>query len=129
MSTSSARFKSDVEDLEDDYADRVLAMRPVWFRSATGNDPETYSYYGLIAEEVAEIDPRLVNFGPTPECGCPDDPEDPGVVVHSLECCNVPTGVQYDRLVPHLISVAKRQATQIADLTARLEALEAALEP
>lgn len=129
MSTSSARFKSDVEDLEDDYADRVLAMRPVWFRSATGNDPVNYSYYGLIAEEVAEIDPRLVNFGPTPACDCPEDPEDPGVVVHSLECCNVPTGVQYDRLVPHLISVAKRQANQIADLTARLEALEAALEP
>jgi hypothetical protein len=124
MSTSSARFKSDVEDLEDDYADRVLAMRPVWFRSATGNDPETYSYYGLIAEEVAEIDPRLVNFGPTPACDCPEDPEDPGVVVHSLACCNVPTGVQYDRLVPHLISVAQRQADEIAALTARLSALE-----
>lgn len=125
-STSSIKYKSPVEDLEDDYADRVLEMRPVWYRSITGNDPADYSYYGLIAEEVAAIDPRLVSFGPTANCICDEDPDDPGVTVHTPECLTEPEGVQYDRLVPHLISVAQRQATQIEQLLARVEALESA---
>ena len=123
-STSSIKYKSPVEDLEDDYADRVLEMRPVWYRSITGNDPTGFSYYGLIAEEVAAIDPRLVSFGPLADCVCPDDPDDPGVTVHTPECLTEPEGVQYDRLIPHLISVAQRQADELAALTARLEALE-----
>ena len=100
-------------------------MRPVWYRSITGNDPTGYSYYGLIAEEVAAIDPRLVSFGPLPDCICGDDPDDEGVTLHTPECLTEPEGVQYDRLVPHLISVAQRQAAELAALTARLEALEA----
>ena len=124
-STSSIKYKSPVEDLDDAYADRVLEMRPVWYRSITGNDPAGHSYYGLISEEVAAIDPRLVTFGPLANCVCPDDPDDPGVTVHTPECSTEPEGVQYDRLVPHLISVAQRQAAALAALTARLEALEA----
>lgn len=61
-STSSLRYKSDVEDLETQYADRVLDLRPVWYRSTCETDPQTWSWYGLIAEEVAEIDPRLVHW-------------------------------------------------------------------
>ena len=124
-STSSRKYKTEIEDLENDYADRVLAMRPVWYRSTTGNDPAEHSYYGLIAEEVSEIDPRLVHYGPTPDCDCPDDPDDPDAVLHTPECLTEPEGVQYDRLVPHLISVVQRQAAQIEDLSARVAALEA----
>ena len=124
-STSSIKYKSPVEDLDDAYADRVLEMRPVWYRSITGNDPAEHSYYGLIAEEVAAIDPRLVTFGPLADCVCPVDPDGPDVPVHTSECLTEPEGVQYDRLVPHLISVAQRQAAELAALTARLEALEA----
>ena len=123
-STSSIKYKTDVEDLEDSYADHVLQMRPVWYRSTTGNDPTDFSYYGLIAEEVAAIDPRLVHFGPTPDCICPDDPDNPDATAHTPECLTEPEGVQYDRLVPHLISVAQRQAAELAALTARLDALE-----
>ena len=125
-STSSIKYKSPVEDLDDAYADRVLEMRPVWYRSITGNDPTEHSYYGLIAEEVAAIDPRLVTFGPLADCVCADDPDDPGVTVHTPECSTEPEGVQYDRLIPHLISVAQRQAAQIGQLLSRVTALEAA---
>jgi hypothetical protein len=123
-STSSIKYKSPVEDLDDAYADRVLEMRPVWYRSITGNDPTEHSYYGLIAEEVAAIDPRLVTFGPLANCVCADDPDDPGVTVHTPECSTEPEGVQYDRLIPHLISVAQRQAAQIGQLLSRVTALE-----
>ena len=63
-STSSARYKTDIETLEDSYADKLLDCRPVWYRSTATDDtahPE-WGYYGFIAEEVAEIDSRLVHF-------------------------------------------------------------------
>jgi hypothetical protein len=46
------------------------------------------------------------------------------VTVHTPECSTEPEGVQYDRLIPHLISVAQRQAAQIEETMARVDALE-----
>lgn len=100
-STSSIKYKTDVEDLWSSYAEKVLDLRPVWFRSLCKDDPKDHSYYGFIAEEVAEIDPRLVHWGK-------DEDGNP-----------TPEGVQYDRLVPHLVHLIK-------DLRARVEQLESA---
>lgn len=61
-STSSARYKTDVENLDAKWADPILNLRPIWYRSLAEAD-QGKSYYGLIAEEVAAIDPRLVNWG------------------------------------------------------------------
>lgn len=122
-STSSAKYKTDIETLGDEYADIVFELRPVWYRSTTGNDPEEYSYYGLIAEEVAQVDPRLVHFGATADCGCVEDED--GHIEHEQSCLTEPEGVFYERLVPHLINVVQRQQEQIDALTARIEALEA----
>lgn len=124
-STSSSKYKTDIETLDNQHADIVYRLRPVWYRSTTGNDPEEWSYYGLIAEEVAEIDPRLVHFGNAPDCGCVADEE--GRVEHALSCKTEPEGVQYERLVPHLISVVQRQKEQIDALESRITALESKL--
>ena len=62
----SIRLKTDVEDAGDSYADEVLNLRPVWFRSLATADRRDWSHWGLVAEEVAEIDPRLVEWGWTP---------------------------------------------------------------
>lgn len=118
-STSSGKYKTDVEDMNTDAADVVFALRPVWFRSTSPLDPEGWSYYGLIAEEVAEVDPRLVSFGAREDCGCDADAD------HVADCLTEPEGVYYDRLVPHLINVVQRQQAQINELVARIEALEA----
>lgn len=56
------RFKSEEETLDDSYADKLLDLRPVWFRSNSENDNPLHSFYGLISEEVVEIDPRLVSW-------------------------------------------------------------------
>lgn len=122
-STSSAKYKTDIETLDAEHADIVFNLRPVWYRSTTGNDPEGWSYYGLIAEEVAELDPRLVHFGAAADCGCVEDND--GHIEHELSCLTEPEGVQYDRLVPHLISVVQRQQAAIDALEARIAALEA----
>lgn len=64
-STSSARYKKDIEDLESQIAaDFIEKARPVWYRSAIPSDKAEWSWYGLIAEEVAAIDPRLVHWSP-----------------------------------------------------------------
>jgi hypothetical protein len=60
--TSSARFKQDVEDLG--TASELLAkLRPVRFHyreEAVGKEGAQQLQYGLIAEEVAEVAPELV---------------------------------------------------------------------
>jgi hypothetical protein len=60
--TSSARFKEDVADMAG--ASRLLMrLRPVTFRyKAPYDDGSHRLQYGLIAEEVAKIDPELVEF-------------------------------------------------------------------
>lgn len=62
-STSSIRYKDGVEDLAKAHADHVLQLRPVWYRSKADADRKNWSWYGLVAEEVAAVDPRLVHWG------------------------------------------------------------------
>lgn len=109
-STSSAKYKTNIETMEDSYADAVLNARPVWFNSTASEDtahPE-WGYWGFIAEEIHEIDPRLVFYGE----------DDDG----NLE----PEGVQYDRFIPHLVNLIKRQKQAIETLETKVAALEAA---
>ena len=121
-STSSARFKTDIETLEDSYADALLDVRPVWYRSIAPGDTThpDWGYWGFIAEEVAEIDPRLV-FWKTHETQKDEDNNDIQVELEEP----LAEGVQYDRFVPHLLNLIKRQSEQIEALTARVTALEA----
>jgi hypothetical protein len=102
-STSSLKYKTDVEDADIDYSEALIyGSRPVWYRSLSESDPSAYSYWGFIAEEVAEIDPRMVHWGD-------DGPE----------------GVQYDRYVVHLVSVIQKQQQRLDAMEARIAALEA----
>ena len=122
-STSSLRYKTNVETLEDQYADAILGLRPVWYRSLNDVDPEEWGYWGFIAEEVAEIDPRLVSYGVADDYEWELD-ENEQKMEPPVSALTVPEGVQYDRLVPHLVNLVARQRDQIGGLTARVEALE-----
>lgn len=61
-STSSIRYKKDVEPLDKALAARVLELEPIWYRSRAVADNPDWSWYGLSAEQVAVIDPRLVTW-------------------------------------------------------------------
>jgi hypothetical protein len=122
-STSSIRFKTSVETLDNQYADALLSCRPVWYRSTAPGDTlhPDWGYWGFIAEEVAEIDPRLV-FWKTHET---EKDEDGNTVQVELEE-PIAEGVQYDRFVPHLLNLIKRQGEAIAELQAEVAALKGA---
>jgi len=118
-STSSIKYKTNVETIEDQYADKLLQCRPVWYRSTCKGDRPEHSWWGFIAEEVAEIDPRLVHWK-TVEVTY----DEKGSAIET-PCDPEPEGVAYDRFVPHLLNLIKRQKEQIEAMEARLSALEA----
>ena len=119
-STSSQKYKTDIETLKDSYADALLACRPVWYKSTCAADNPEWGYWGFIAEEVAAVDPRLVQWK-TSEVTYD---ENGSVVVTPLDVPE-PESVQYDRFVPHLLNLVKRQGEAIADLQAEVAALKA----
>ena len=56
---SSQRFKNDIKPM-DKASEAVLALKPVTFRYKKGIDPQGILQFGLVAEEVAEVNPDLV---------------------------------------------------------------------
>jgi len=57
--TSSARFKQDIRNM-DDASEVLLSLRPVTFRYKPELDARGIPQFGLVAEEVDQVDPALV---------------------------------------------------------------------
>tara|TARA_R100001086_G_C11818067_1_gene253402 strand:- start:189 stop:1061 length:873 start_codon:yes stop_codon:yes gene_type:complete len=118
--TSSQRYKTSIETLEDKYADAILEARPVWYKSLCADDNKDYGHWGFIAEEIEKIDPRLCSY------------KDTELVVENYVATEkkldtpIVESVQYERFVPHLVNLVKRQDTRIKALETKVAALEAA---
>lgn len=140
-STSSSIYKRDVEDLESERADAVVEnARPIWYRSTSPYDRGDWGWYGLIAEELAAIDPRLVSFAYREEdyetvVLEPAVDDKPALTERRPKpgAEKVPDGIAYDRLTVMLLDVVRREKaktaaleTALAALTARVQALEPA---
>jgi len=147
ISTSSIVYKKDVEDLDYALADNIHQFRTVWYRSKCETDRSDWSWFGLIAEEVAAIEPRLVHYGyqddayelvnvkETVELQPNDPRRESGQETEKITkqerrlkqgAQKVPNGVAYDRLTVLLLSVVQRQENRIKDLEDRLSVLETA---
>lgn len=61
-STSSLAYKEDVEKVAPEFYRKILDLNAIWYRSKAPSDRKEWSWYGLAAEEVAAIDPRLVHW-------------------------------------------------------------------
>jgi hypothetical protein len=57
--TSSRRFKDDIKPMER-TSETLFALKPVTFRYKKGIDPQRIPQFGLVAEDVEEINPDLV---------------------------------------------------------------------
>ena len=117
--TSSQRYKTSIETLEDKYADAILEARPVWYKSLCEDDDKDYGHWGFIAEEIEKIDPRLCSYKST------ELVVENYVVTEKKLDTPIVESVQYERFVPHLINLIKRQDTRIKALETKVAALEA----
>jgi hypothetical protein len=57
--TSSKRFKDGIKSM-DKASEALLALKPVTFRYKKGIDPQGIPQFGLVAEDVEEVNPDLV---------------------------------------------------------------------
>jgi Chaperone of endosialidase len=57
--TSSARFKDEIKPM-DEASEAILALKPVTFRYKKEVDPNSIPQFGLVAEDVAKVNPDLV---------------------------------------------------------------------
>ncbi len=57
--TSSRRFKDDIKPMER-ASETLFALKPVTFRYKKGIDPQGIPQFGLVAEDVEEVNPDLV---------------------------------------------------------------------
>jgi len=128
-STSSGRYKTGVEDAEMSYAEELYNLRPVYYKSLGTFDNPNHGHWGFIAEEVAEIDPRLCLFKTT-ELDLDDDGnvqyDDNGNVVETTLDEPVVEGVQYDRIIPLLLMLLKAEKDKVETLETKVAALETA---
>jgi hypothetical protein len=110
--TSSARFKQDIENMGE-ASDHVMALRPVTFRYR--ENPQERQY-GLIAEEVAEVAPELVAPGA--------EGEPYSVRYHVLPSMLLNEMQKERRTNREQQSVIEEQQKVIVTLSSRLEAVE-----
>jgi hypothetical protein len=114
---SSRRFKDDIADLGD-ISDRLLRLRPVSFRYLAAADRASRPLqYGLIAEEVAAVDPTLVLNGP--------DGRPYTVNYHLLPTLLVSAYQREHRVVESLTQEVQALRQTLDELRARLAELEA----
>jgi hypothetical protein len=150
-STSSIKYKTQIESIEHEKADAILSMRPVWYRSTCNADNPNWSWYGLIAEEVAKIEPRLVHWGYNDsdyevieieqelqkERAVVDDTGKELIEIYSevetkrerklkADAQLSPEGVQYDRMTVLLLDIVKRQQLRLETLEIEIKALKGA---
>nr|MBA3964108.1 tail fiber domain-containing protein [Chthoniobacterales bacterium] len=59
VATSSARFKENIQPMKQ-ASEAILSLKPVTFRYKKELDPEAIPQFGLVAEQVAKVDPDLV---------------------------------------------------------------------
>jgi hypothetical protein len=56
---SSQRFKDEIKPM-DNASEAILALKPVTFRYKKDLDPDRIPQFGLVAEDVAKVNPDLV---------------------------------------------------------------------
>lgn len=98
---SSIKYKENIDDMPDEYAKKLLELRPVSYDYK--NKAQGTNCYGLIAEEVAEVETFPVSY------------KDGEV-----------EGLDYSTFVPQLIKLAQLQDETIKQLENRIKALEEA---
>lgn len=115
VSTSSARYKIDIEDLPAEASQAIYSMRPITYRSLADADRKDWVYYGLIAEELAKVAPRLVHWiYPASEFEAVEDGK-PKTLKPGAQM--IPDGVQYERITVLLLAEVQALKKRVDELS------------
>lgn len=106
--SSSRRSKTNIKDMTEEEAKKILMLSPVSFDYI--NDDMPNGCYGLIAEDTKPIIPSCVSG----DVECSDDDQE---AINGI-------GIDYSKLVPHLIKMIQLQEKRIANLEKRIVDLE-----
>jgi Chaperone of endosialidase len=116
---SARRFKTDIADMGD-VSEALLALRPVTFHYKPELDKTGIPQFGLIAEEVAKVNPDLVSHDVKGELST--------VRYEAINAMLLNEFLKEHRKVEELEANAARQQKQIEALTAGLQKVSATLE-
>jgi hypothetical protein len=118
--TSSLRFKEDVENMADASAG-LMQLRPVTFRYKPAYDDGSHLLqYGLIAEEVAAVYPKLVQY---------DEEGNPlAVRYHFVNAMLLNEVQKQHRAIEEQRGQAMETRSEVTELRAQVQALKAHLE-
>jgi len=117
--TSSGRFKEDIKPM-DKASEAILALIPVTFRYKHELDPKGIPQFGLVAEQVAKVNPDLV---------ARDDQGKPFTVRYeAVNAMLLNEFLKEHRKTEKLKATVVRQQKQIDALTAGLQKVSAQLE-
>lgn len=103
--SSSRRVKENIQDMTEEDARKLLELNPVSYDYKNKDMPQ--GCYGLIAEDTAEIIPSCV----VGDVNCSDDDKE---AIDAI-------GIDYAKLVPHLIKMVQMQEKRIVDLESILQ--------
>jgi len=101
---SSARFKEAIKPM-DKASEAILSLRPVTFRYKKELDPKATPQFGLVAEEVAKVDPDLV----------------------ARDAVGKPFTVRYDEINAMLLNEFLKEHRKVEEQGAEIAELKAAL--
>ena len=121
--SSSRRYKEEIRPMAE-ASEAILALRPMTFRYKKDIDPTRSRSFGLIAEEVAEVDPNLVT---------PDRDGKPETVRYeAVNAMLLNEFLKEHRKVSELERTVAQQRkdfeTTLAQLTAQVQKVSAQLE-
>ena len=119
---SSARYKTDIEAMPASLADKVMAFRPVTFRSKCPIDDPNKLHFGLIAEEVEAIEPLLVQYDYTGDAYENEPDPNGGPIRHRLrkDAKKQVMGLDYNAIVSLMLRKVQEQEERIVELEAKL---------
>ena len=126
LSPSSARFKNDIKPMADVSA-AVLALKPVTFRYKKEIDSLGAQRFGLVAEEVAKVNPDLVTRDENGQLYSVRYEAVNAMLLNEFlkEHCKVEqleaTAAQQAKEISTLSSALKEQAVQIQKVSAQVE--------
>jgi len=119
VAPSAARFKDEIKPMGD-ASEGILALKPVSFRYKREIDPKRAPQFGLVAEEVAKVNPDLVVRHPKGELYT--------VRYDAVNAMLLNEFLKEHRHVEEQDAIIARQQKQIDTLTAGLQKVSAQLE-